>query len=246
MKVLITGGCSDIGISLSERLVLSGHEAIVYDNREVALPQHVDFTLGDVRDFDAVAQAAKNCTAGIHLASLADGASDSEILSVNVLGAFSFLLAAHQANFRNSIIASSTPVHLTKNEEEDSFPLRFSSGDDRLYDLTKIIQEMVGREFHSHQVPILCIRFGHVVLGKEQMNLKRTRQLSSEQYCRGGWVALEDIVSACAAGLMVEPSADTFEILNIVGAKSSREKFKVEEAEIRLGIKLEFDFAKYS
>lgn len=35
-------------------------------------------------------------------------------------------------------------MHLTEKEVEDSFPLRFEEGEDRLYDLTKTIQESTG------------------------------------------------------------------------------------------------------
>jgi len=246
MKVLITGGCSDIGTSLAERLVSSGHRVTNFDKRISSSSKGIDFIQGDIRDFDAVRSAAKGCDTGIHLAALSDDVTDSEVLSVNVIGVCSFLLAARKAGFQNSIIAGSAPVHLSEKEAHDSFPLRFETGDDRLYDLTKTIQESIGREFQLQQIPTLCLRFGHVVRGHQGMNLKGTNSLENESYCRGGWVALEDIVSACAAALIIEPSADRFEILNLVGSRNARMKFKVAEAEERLGITLQYDFSDYT
>ena len=245
MKVLITGGCSELGISLSDWLISTGNAVTIFDQRKPSSAKYIDCIQGDIRDFAAVSSAAKGCDAGIHLAALSGDANHSDILSVNVIGVCSYLLAARKAEFRNSIIASSAPVHLTEQEAQDSFPLRFEDGKDQLYDLTKTIQESIGREFHLHGIPVLCLRFGHIVLGEKRMNLKGTVPLENERYCRGGWVALEDIVSACSAALGIEPSAEMFENLNIVGSRDARAKYNVAHAEERLGITLQYDFAAY-
>jgi hypothetical protein len=92
---------------------------------------------------------------------------------------------------------------------------------------------------------VLCLRFGHIVRGEEETNLKDTLALKDEYYCRGGWVALEDIAEACLAGLALQPAEDALEILNIVGAKGARERFRVAAAENRLGITLQYDFTAY-
>ena len=246
MKVLITGGCSDIGTSLAERLVSTGCHATIFDKRTFSSSQGIEYVQGDIRDFDAVSSAAKGCDAGIHLAALSGEVADTELLSVNVIGVCSFLIAARKAGFRNSIIAGSALVHLTEKEMENSFPLRFEEGEDRLYDITKTIQESIGREFHLQRIPTLCLRFGHVVRGDQGTNLKGITSLENESYCRGGWVALEDIVNACSAALTIAPSVDKFEILNLVGSKDARMKFNVTEAEERLGIKLQYDFSEYT
>ena len=114
-----------------------------------------------------------------------------------------------------------------------------------VYDLTKALQEVLARDFHAHGLPVICIRLGHIVHGKDEMTLDRSKALSEENYCRGGWVALEDVADACASALTIEPSDEAFEILNIVGAAGARARFQVGQAEERLGIKLQYDFAAY-
>lgn len=246
MKILITGVSSTIGINLSQRLIEQGHTVVGFDMKEAAgLPQNVIFVKGDIRSLESVTAAAVGCEAGIHLAVIADDSQLEEIMSINVGGAYSFLQAAKNAQFRNSIIASSAPVHLPQSELDNEYLLRTSEGEDSVYDLTKTLQEVVGRDFHAHGLPVQCLRFGHLVRGEEAMNMKRTAHLKDVTYCRGGWVALEDVVDACAAALRVTPNSETFEILNVVGARGARDRFRVAEMENRLGIKLRYDFADY-
>ena len=245
MNVLITGGSGDVGTELSKRLILSGHAVVVYDLENRGLPDGVRFVEGDVRNFKHLAQAAENCDSGIHLAALAGEADAEDIISTNLLGAFGFLVAARNAGFRNSVIASSAPVHIALNVPDDRPLLKTSPGADHVYDLTKTLQEMIARDFHAHGLQTLCLRLGHIVRGAEEMNLRRTVSLKNEDYCRGGWVALEDVVDACAAALETAPDAARFEILNIVGTRDARERFRVAAAEKRLGIRLRYDFASY-
>ncbi|HJT43161.1 MAG TPA: NAD(P)-dependent oxidoreductase [Rhizomicrobium sp.] len=245
MKILITGGAGDVGTELSKRLVSSGHLVVVYDLKKERLPAGVQFVEGDIRDFQRIAAAAEGCNSGIHLAALAGASATEEIVSVNVLGAFGFLLAARRACFRNSVVASSAPVHLAPSALDNDLLLRTSGGDDHVYDLTKVLQETIARDFHAHGLPTLCLRFGHIVLGEEESNLQRSLSLRDEEYCRGGWVALEDVTNACAAALETPPTTSKFEILNIVGARSARDRFLVAAAEKRLGVKLRYDFAAY-
>jgi nucleoside-diphosphate-sugar epimerase len=245
MKVLITGAGGDVGIAISERLISSNCEVVAYDLRGEHLPTGVRFVDGDVRDFEHLARVAQGCDGGIHLAALAGEANAEEILSVNVLGAYGFLLAARKAGFRNSVIASSASTHLAPSEFDHGSLMRTSDGDDHAYDMSKALQEMIGRDFHSHGLSVQCLRFGHIVLGKEETNLRRTTTLHDEQYCRGGWVALEDVVDACNAALKTAPATTTFEILNVVGAKAARDRFQVARAEGRLGIKLKYDFSAF-
>ena len=246
MKILITGGNSDVGIAVSERLIARGHMVVAYDLDGGRLPDAVRFIKGDVRDFSSLAAAASGCDAGIHLAVLAGDSPAADIMSVNVLGAYGFLKAAQQARFRSAIVAGSAPVHLPPNDLDDGFLLRTSGDSDHVYDLSKMLQEVVGRDFHAHGLPVLCLRFGHIVRGAEETNLEQSRSLEDEDYCRGGWVALEDVADACSAALTTEPSDQVFEVLNIVGAAGARARFHVADAEQRLGIRLRYDFAEYA
>jgi nucleoside-diphosphate-sugar epimerase len=245
MKILVTGACGTIGLAVTEKLVSANHEVIGYDRVGPELPYGASLIEGDVRDFAHLTEAARGCEAGIHLAAVADGATVSDILSINAIGAYVFLAAAKEAGFRRTIIAGSAPVHLPASDCDNSIPPPSSDGEDHVYDLSKALQEVIANDFRSHGLAVLCLRFGHVVRGEEETNLKGSLALQDEHYCRGGWVALEDIAEACLAGLALQPSEDVLEILNIVGAKGARERFRVAAAENRLGITLQYDFAAY-
>lgn len=244
MKVLVTGACGRVGLAVTERLVSAYHQVIAYDRVVSKLPDGASLIEGDVRDFAHLTEAARGCEAGIHLAAVADGATVTDILSINALGAYGFLAAATEAGFRRTIIAGSAPVHLPTSDRDNSFPPP-SDSEDHVYDLSKALQEVIASDFRSHGLAVLCLRFGHIVRGKEATNLKGSLALKDEHYCRGGWVALEDIAEACLAGLALQPSQDELEILNIVGARGARERFRVAAAENRLGITLRYDFAAY-
>ena len=243
MKILVTGASGTIGLAVIEKLVSANHEVIGYDRVGAGLPDGAVLIEGDVRDFARLAEAARGCEAGIHLAAVADGAVISDILSINTLGAYGFLAAAREAGFRRTIVAGSAVVHLPASDRDNSFPPPSLDGD--AYDVSKALQEVIANDFSSHGLAVLCLRFGHVVLGEAETNLERSLALKDEDYCRGGWVALEDIAEACLAGLALQPSGDELEILNIVGAKGGRERFRVASAESRLGITLQYDFAGY-
>jgi len=243
VKTLITGVSSCIGQGIAKQLVTQGIDVVGFDIRKSKiLSQDVTFIEGDVRNIEDLVHAAVGCTSGIHLAVKADSSDPETTLSVNVLGAYAFLIAAKQALFKNTIIVSSAPVHLPSTQITENKSLETSEDEDHLYDLTKILQEVIAKDFHTHGLPVMCLRFGHVVRGEEELSLKRNCELRNLDYCRGGWVALEDVVQACAAALKIKPDRDKWEILNIIGSKRARRRFNVADAEARLGIRLNYNF----
>ncbi len=245
-NILLPVDASELGQALCKKLLDAGHDIVVFDvERAEHLPSGVDFVPGDVRNTAAVRAAAAGCDAGIHLAVLAGESSAEDIMSVNVAGVYAFLSAAESAQFFMSIVASSAPVHLQPGPLDDGLLLRTSEGRDHVYDLTKTIQEVIARDFHVHGLPVLCLRFGHMVCGEKETDLAGNTPLTELDYCRGGWVALEDVVAACASALDATPDPDKFEILNIVGARTGRDRFQVANVEERLGLELRFDFAHY-
>jgi len=242
MRTLITGVSSEIGRSLSNNLVSQGHEVVGFDIKQpINLHEKAVFVQGDVRDVSMLVRAAQGCNTGIHLAVQADDAKD--LIDVNVSGAYHFMIAAQKSNFVNSILASSAPVHL--DEQDNRELLRTSADEDHAYDLSKVLQEVIFRDFHAHGTAAMCLRFGHIVWGERELNLGTPIPLTDFDYCRGGWVALEDVVTACTRALNTTPDQHTFEVLNIVGAQSARKQFNITSVEQRLGFEFAFNFADY-
>ncbi|HEX2171000.1 MAG TPA: SDR family NAD(P)-dependent oxidoreductase, partial [Dehalococcoidia bacterium] len=105
--VLVTGGAGFIGSNLADRLAREGHDVLVYDalarpgvERNLAWlkarhPQKISVRIADIRDEDAMTDAAADSQAVFHLAaqvavttSLADPRHDFE---VNVRGTLNLL-----------------------------------------------------------------------------------------------------------------------------------------------------------
>ena len=79
-KILITGATGFIGSHLTEMLVEKGYNIIAFDRyntnndygwlKESKYKNHFEIILGDIRDYDSVFKAMKNCSSVMHLAAL--------------------------------------------------------------------------------------------------------------------------------------------------------------------------------
>ena len=243
MKILITGSSSEIGQGIAGALLDEGHSVVAFDQTRCSIEHERLISVeGDVRQLDELIGSSVGCDAGIHLAVLAGDSEGMELLSVNVLGAYAFLMASKQAGFCSSVLVSSAPVHLEPSEFD--LGLINSSRDADLYDLSKNIQEIIAQDFNLHGLPVFCLRIGHVVFGERALNLDAPIPLDQLEYCRGGWVALEDVISFCIAALSCEAESN-FRTYNLVGSLSGRDRFDVATTEKHLGVNLRYDFSEY-
>jgi CDP-paratose 2-epimerase len=122
--VLVTGGAGFIGSNLADRLAREGHDVVVYDAlaREGVQrnldwlksrhPRRISSVIADVRDADALAQAAQNASAVFHLAaqvavttSMVEPVEDFEI---NMVATLSLLEALRRRNDRTPLLFAST------------------------------------------------------------------------------------------------------------------------------------------
>jgi UDP-glucose 4-epimerase len=120
MKVLVTGGAGFIGSNLVALLIDEGHDVVVLDNfssgyRDNLLPLRAATIVdGDVRDEQALSDAASGCEVLFHLAasvgnvrSIEHPIEDSE---VNVLGTLRVLEAARRHGARKVVFSSSAGI----------------------------------------------------------------------------------------------------------------------------------------
>lgn len=115
-KILVTGGCGFIGANLVPMLRLEGHDVTILDNFTRGSIDHLDdptayrVVAADIRDEDAVAEAASGTDAIIHLAALGSvvesvGAPEDNF-AVNAEGTFRVLNAARRVRVGQVIFAS--------------------------------------------------------------------------------------------------------------------------------------------
>ena len=99
MRVLVTGNRGLVGQYVEPELVAAGHAVVGFDVKDG----------DDVLDPEAVLRAAAGCDAVVHLAAILPpvGASDNELMAVNLLGTWHVLWAARQQRLRRVVYASS-------------------------------------------------------------------------------------------------------------------------------------------
>lgn len=121
-KALVTGGAGFIGSHLVEALVDAGCEVAVLDNLSGghlsnldSVKSSISFFQNDIRQIDALAQAAAGCEVIFHLAAVVavqqtiDDPLDSSM--VNDIGTLNVLEAAREAKVRRVVLASSCAVY---------------------------------------------------------------------------------------------------------------------------------------
>ena len=110
MRVLVTGASSLLAGSVARRLAERGDEVVAFQRRRVDALD-VAQVLGDVRDADAVARAARRCDAVIHAAAKVGVVGGwEEYRSTNVDGTANVLAAARHAGAGRIVHVSSPSV----------------------------------------------------------------------------------------------------------------------------------------
>ena len=79
-KILITGACGFIGSHFTEMMIEKGYNVIAFDRynsnndygwlNKSKYKKHIEFELGDIRDFDSVYKVMKKAKTVFHLAAL--------------------------------------------------------------------------------------------------------------------------------------------------------------------------------
>jgi len=121
MKILVTGGAGFIGSSLVERLVNDGHEVRVLDKllRGNKIPsdifKKIDFTNGDIINYDLVHEMSEGCDVIFHLAALlgVDIVADNptETMDVESMGTRNVAKAAVRNNVKKILYASTSGIY---------------------------------------------------------------------------------------------------------------------------------------
>ena len=170
-RVLVTGGAGFIGSNLVAELVRSGNEVTVLDNISSGYRSNlkpfpsVRLIEKDIRDRNAVEEAAKGCEVIFHLAasvgnkrSIDDPFNDA---SVNVLGTLNVLEAARNGGVKKVVVSSSAGIfgelkYLPIKEDHPVEP-------DSPYGCTKLCEEKLSLAYSKlYSTEVICLRYFNV------------------------------------------------------------------------------------
>ncbi len=162
MRVLIVGGAGFIGSNYADRRLAAGDEVVVFDNLsrpktelnlEWLRSRHdgrLTFAQGDVRDYEAVAQAAAGMDIVAHLAGqvavTTSVVNPREDFEINALGTFNVLEAVRNGSPNAAVLFASTNKVYggLENVSVAEQPTRYS-----LPDLPGGVAETQPLDFHS-------------------------------------------------------------------------------------------------
>lgn len=237
MRALVTGGAGFIGSTLVDRLVNTGHEAVIYDNfstgrREFIAPAlrslRASLVEGDVLDPRALTDAMQGCDVVFHFAANADVRFGTEHpgrdLEQNTIATFTVLEAMRSAGVKRIAFSSTGSVYgestVFPTPENAPFPVQTS-----LYGASKLAGEGLiaaycegfGFEgFVFRFVSILGERYthGHVFdFAKSLLRDSSTLKVLGNGKQRKSYLYVQDCVDAIL--LALDKAPDRFNLFNL-------------------------------
>lgn len=172
VKAFVTGGAGFIGSSLTDRLILSGHEVVVYDNfstgrdeflKDAAGSGRLTVVRGDVLDASALTAAMRGCDAVFHVAANADVRfgllHPRRDLEQNVIATFNVLEAMRANGVKHIAFSSTGSIYgepdVFPTPEDAPFPIQTS-----VYGASKLACEgMISAYAEGYGIRGLIFRF---------------------------------------------------------------------------------------
>lgn len=230
--VLVTGAGGFIGSHLVERLVQAGASVrafVRYNSRadtgllRLASPEIASkFTLigGDLRDYDAVRKAVKDCDYVFHLGALIaipySYLHPVEVAQTNLMGTLNVLMACRDYEIERLIHTSTSEVYGTALTEKisESHPLQAQSP----YSASKIGADKLAESFFcSYDLPVVTVRpfntYGPRQSARAVIPTIITQAIVHKKICLGNLSAVRDFtyVSDTVNGFMRAAVADQVE-----------------------------------
>jgi nucleoside-diphosphate-sugar epimerase len=252
MNILITGALGWTAHAILQELHKFGHSLTGLDLPGVDISATVGglfdrLVRGDVSDQDVVREAVQGCEVIVHLA-VAVGVEDykNSIIpfQTNVRGTYNIFEQARLNDAHTVILMSSAPVHLpTDFPVSATSDLVTSPHGDHLYDLTKRLQEQIGKDYATtFGLNVITLRAGHIVDGQTGLT-PDGKPLDSVSYCRGGWVCRYDLARAVARAIDYDNTG--YDAFHVIGDSRAHEIFGVQRTIDTLGVQFSVDFADY-
>jgi NAD dependent epimerase/dehydratase len=171
MKILITGAGGFIGSHLTELLVNEGFDIrafIRYNSKNnwgwlesSPVNNNIEIVSGDIRDYDSVSNALKDCNAVFHLAALIgipySYVSPKAYIDTNITGTYNILQASKDLGLEQVLITSTSETYGTAQyiPIDENHPMVGQSP----YSASKISADQLAISFHrSFDLPVKIVR----------------------------------------------------------------------------------------
>lgn len=220
MKILVTGAGGFIGSHLTELLIREGYDVktfVRYNSKNnwgwlesSPAKKNIEVVSGDIRDYDSVYNALKDCNAVFHLAALIgipySYVSPKAYIETNITGTYNILQASKELNLTQILVTSTSETYGTAQYVpiDEKHPMVGQSP----YSATKIAADQLAISyFRSFNLPVKIVRpfntygprqsaraiiptvISQLLSGKEKLslgNLSPTRDLTFvKDTCKG-------------------------------------------------------------
>lgn len=190
-KILVTGGCGLIGSTTIDQILAheSPEEIVIFDNlvrgsmrnvEQILKDPRVRLVKGDIRDRAAIETVTEGMDAVIHMAAIritACAAQPREAMEVMNDGTYNVIEAAHKANVKRVLAASSASIY----GMADTFPTterHHPYNNDTWYGASKVMLEGLFRSFHTmYGLDYVAMRYFNVYGPRMDIHGKYTEVL---------------------------------------------------------------------
>ncbi|MBS1186353.1 MAG: galE 1 [Burkholderiaceae bacterium] len=226
MKILVTGGCGNMGVHVINAFVQQGHDVRVLDRDAEGLKQFtgpkVETVHGDITDRALVNQAVAGMEAILHLAwSFSEDLND--LLDIDVKGYRNLLDAAVEHGVQH-VLNATTAVSYGKPLSavvDENHPHLVEKARNPVYGLAKLATEELGKIYaEQHGISannvMIWYAYGNVIGGRNLRNMAKDAiekgSIEVPAGCGGSFLQLDDFVSGVLAIFNAKPKGEMFNL----------------------------------
>lgn len=226
MKILVTGGCGNMGVHVVKSLAQKGHQVRVFDKDKDGLEKlvgnNVETVLGDLTDKELVKQSVHGVDAILHLA-WSFSESFIDLIDIDVK-AYQYLLDAAVEYGVKDVINATTAVSYGKpitNPVDETHPHLVDQSRNPAYALAKLITEEMSKIYTTqHDMAVnnvmIWYAYGDTIGGR---NIRAMAKDAIEKGVievpadsGGTFLQLDDFVSAVLAIFEKRPKGELFNL----------------------------------
>ncbi|RKD25988.1 epimerase [Ammoniphilus oxalaticus] len=229
MKILITGGCGNIGKHVVEVLSEKGHQLRVVDRDAEELDQinlaNVETIVGDISDRDLVFEITKGMDAIVHLA-WSFSPNSLDLFDIDVKGYIHLLDAAVEHGIEH-VVNTSTAVTYGKPQVspvDETHPRLVEQSRNPMYALAKQATEKLTEIYASEHglaanTIMIWYAYGHEIGGRYLRGMVKDAiqkgKIDVPKDCGGSFLQLDDFISGLERIFEKKPKGEMFNLATI-------------------------------